>query len=188
VAYYYLPKSVSYALPISLLFAASYAFGDLYAKNELIIIFATGIPLRRLGLSLFVLGAAVSIASVQFEDRLVIRSQKAKKSFPADCCASSLANESNIDWRRRRRLVYAVDYYNAAKQSPTAFIVERSPDGSFAGRYGRPQGPWEGGAWNLKTPLVLLRSGLLRSRRLPASGEFRRTQRCSKRTRWKSMN
>jgi lipopolysaccharide export system permease protein len=44
VTLFYLPKSFSYALPVSLIFATAYTLGELYAKNELTSIFAAGIP------------------------------------------------------------------------------------------------------------------------------------------------
>ncbi|MDR1863714.1 MAG: LptF/LptG family permease, partial [Treponema sp.] len=52
VSLYYLPKSFSYALPISLLFAAAYTLGDLYGRNELTSIFSSGIPFWRFSVSL----------------------------------------------------------------------------------------------------------------------------------------
>ncbi|MDR0877720.1 MAG: LptF/LptG family permease, partial [Treponema sp.] len=52
VSLFYLPKSFSYALPISLLFAAAYTLGDLYSRNELTSIFSSGIPFWRFSVSL----------------------------------------------------------------------------------------------------------------------------------------
>ena len=41
---FYIPKSISYALPISLLFASAYTLGDLSAKNELLTVLGSGVP------------------------------------------------------------------------------------------------------------------------------------------------
>ena len=45
VMYLYLPKCISFAMPLSVLFASSYTMGNMYAKNELTSIFASGMPL-----------------------------------------------------------------------------------------------------------------------------------------------
>jgi len=44
---YYIPKTVWYAVPISMLFTTSYVLSDLSAKNELIAVFASGVSLFR---------------------------------------------------------------------------------------------------------------------------------------------
>ena len=41
----YIPKALSFSLPLSLLFAVTYVLSDLYAKNELTAIFASGVSL-----------------------------------------------------------------------------------------------------------------------------------------------
>ena len=61
ISLFYLPKSFSYALPISLLFAAAYTLGDLYARNELTSIFSSGIPFWRFSLSLVFIGLMASL-------------------------------------------------------------------------------------------------------------------------------
>ncbi|MFW5844538.1 MAG: LptF/LptG family permease, partial [Spirochaetota bacterium] len=42
VQFLYLPKSVSFALPVALLFAVAFTLGQLYSNNELISVFAAG--------------------------------------------------------------------------------------------------------------------------------------------------
>ncbi|MBP5283955.1 MAG: LptF/LptG family permease, partial [Treponema sp.] len=43
----YIPKTLWYATPMGILFAVSYTLSDLYARNELVAIFASGISLLR---------------------------------------------------------------------------------------------------------------------------------------------
>ncbi|MDR2842805.1 MAG: LptF/LptG family permease, partial [Spirochaetaceae bacterium] len=78
VSLYYIPKSFSYALPISLLFAVAYTLGDLYARNELTSIISSGIPFWRLGRSLLIIGVLASFFAFFFEDRVVIPTLKVK--------------------------------------------------------------------------------------------------------------
>ncbi|MCL2319827.1 MAG: LptF/LptG family permease, partial [Treponema sp.] len=78
VCLYYLPKSFSFALPISLLFAAAYTLGDLYGRNELTSVFASGIPFWRFSASLLAIGLAASLFSFFFDDTVVIPTLKMK--------------------------------------------------------------------------------------------------------------
>ena len=50
----YVPKTVWYAIPLAILFAASYCLSELYANNELLAIFASGISLFRFTLPMLV--------------------------------------------------------------------------------------------------------------------------------------
>lgn len=59
----YVPQSVSYALPMALLFAISFAMGSLYSNNELVAILGAGIPMHRLVMPIIVLGAVFSLFS-----------------------------------------------------------------------------------------------------------------------------
>src|SRR5215510_14412445 len=67
ISIYYIPKSFSYALPISLLFAAAYTLGDLYARNELTTVFSSGIPFPRFSNSMVMIGLLASVFSFFFE-------------------------------------------------------------------------------------------------------------------------
>ncbi|MCK5006990.1 MAG: LptF/LptG family permease, partial [Spirochaetales bacterium] len=56
IAYYYLPKCLSYAIPPGLLFSAAFTLGALYKNNELIAILGSGISLSRLVLPFILTG------------------------------------------------------------------------------------------------------------------------------------
>ncbi len=176
VAFYYLPKCVSYSLPISLLFAAAYTFGDLYARNELIIIFATGMPLKRLGLSLFVLGAALSVASFQFEDRVVVRAQKAKKEISKALLKQQRSsNEADVVVKSDAgRLVYSVDYYNDTDKTLNGLsIVERTELGGFERYIQARKARWTGDSWTLENAVEYRYSdGKLVNAPYAQTGEF----------------
>ncbi|MDR2901229.1 MAG: LptF/LptG family permease, partial [Treponema sp.] len=78
ISLYYIPKGISYALPVALLFATAYTLGDLYARNELTAVFSSGIPYRRFVIPFIILGIFVSIISFFFEDLVVIPTLKEK--------------------------------------------------------------------------------------------------------------
>jgi lipopolysaccharide export system permease protein len=143
----------------------------------LIIIFATGIPLKRLGLSLFVLGSVLSFASFQFEDRIVIQSQKSKKELSRLLLRQQRSlNESDVVVKAAEgRLVIAADYYNDAEKTLNGLsIVERSFDGTFKRFIQARKARWIDGAWNLESGLEYYYSdGLLRSDPYVNSKEFK---------------
>ncbi|MDR3201501.1 MAG: LptF/LptG family permease, partial [Spirochaetales bacterium] len=58
----YLPKCVSFATPISILFSTAYCLGESYSRNELIAVFGAGIPLFRFVVPLLVIGFVVSLS------------------------------------------------------------------------------------------------------------------------------
>jgi lipopolysaccharide export system permease protein len=78
ISFFFIPKSFSYAMPISLLFAAAYTLGDLYARNELTTVFSSGIPFWRFSISLVVIGLFASVFSFFLDDILVIPTLKIK--------------------------------------------------------------------------------------------------------------
>jgi lipopolysaccharide export system permease protein len=48
VAYLYMPKCIFYVIPIATLFSVSYTLGSMFAKNEFIAIFGSGISIYKL--------------------------------------------------------------------------------------------------------------------------------------------
>jgi len=65
-------------MPLSVLFASSYTMGNMYAKNELTSIFASGMPLAVLVAPLVLCGLLLSIGMFYFEDRILIHFQRQK--------------------------------------------------------------------------------------------------------------
>lgn len=68
----YIPKAASLSVSLAVLFGAAYVLSDLYAKNELTAIFASGVSLLRFSMPLLVISAALSIGLFFFEDRIVV--------------------------------------------------------------------------------------------------------------------
>lgn len=153
VALLYTPKCVSYALPVSLLFAAAYVLGELYARNELIIFFTSGVPLRRLALSFFVIGSILSVLAFQFEDRIVIASLRQKKDLSGVLLRQrNSGSDSDIVVKADEgRLVYSAEYYNDAEKTLNNLtIVERNRDGAFNRLIQARRARWNDGAWDLE--------------------------------------
>ena len=83
VALLYLPKCISWALPIAMLFSVSYELGTFFTQNELIVVYGSGVNLFSFMLPVFIFSAIVSIGFLAFEDHVVIPSFAAKKDLSA---------------------------------------------------------------------------------------------------------
>jgi lipopolysaccharide export system permease protein len=177
VCLYYLPKSFSFALPISLLFAAAYTLGDLYARNELTSVFSSGIPFARFSVSLVVIGLAASVFSFYFEDMLVIPTLKAKNDL-SRILLHQQRTENNSDIvikARNGELIYSVDYYDDAGPSLNGLtIIEQDSRGDFMALIRAVRASWTGEYWLLSSALVYQwEQGILRVRPLPNTDIYR---------------
>jgi lipopolysaccharide export system permease protein len=170
ISLFYLPKSFSYAFPISLLFAAAYTLGELYARNELTSIFASGILFMRFVLPLIVVGILASVFSFFFDDLAVIPTMRTKNDLSRVLLRQQrLESNSDIVIKARNgELIYSVDYYDEAAVILNGLsIVELDEDGRFLSLVRSPSASWTGTYWLLSNPLVykwdqdMLRSGPL---------------------------
>jgi lipopolysaccharide export system permease protein len=177
VYYYYLPKSISFAQPISLLFATAYTLGDLYARNELTSVFSSGIPFWRFGSSLVLIGIIASVFSFYFEDRVVIPTLKIKNELSRTYLRQE-ARESNSDIvikAREGRLIYSVDYYDDNSLTLNGLsIIEKDEAGNFLALIRAPTASWTGEYWSLSNALIYAWDDtLLKSRPLGAIDSYR---------------
>jgi len=153
----YLPKCVSYALPISLLFAAAYTLGDLYAKNELTCIFSAGIPFFRFTFSLLIAGILVSVFSFFFDDIIVIPTLKSKNDLSRRSLGYHVTeSSSNIALKTRNgNLTYYVDYFdNDSKILNGISIIETGDDGSFVSQIRAPSAQWMDTHWVFRNAFI----------------------------------
>jgi lipopolysaccharide export system permease protein len=162
VSYYYLPKSISFAMPISLLFAAAYTLGDLYARNELTSIFSSGIPFWRFCISLLIIGILASIFSFFFQDQIVVPTFK-KKNDLSRILLHQQHTDSNSDIVIRAKngqITYSVDYFDDGSTSLNGVsIIEQSEEGRFLSLIRAPRAVWTGEYWNFFSALIYIWEG-----------------------------
>ena len=177
VTFYYIPKSFSYALPISLLFATGYTLGELYTRNELTSVFAAGIPFWRFSRMLIVIGFIASVFSFFFDDYVVIPTLRVKNelsrvllrqqrpTFQADIVVKS----------RGGNLIYAVDFYDAENQNLHGVsIIEQDEGGRFVYLIRSPRAIWSDDHWDLTNAVIYeWNEGFLRYRSFEAGDEYR---------------
>ncbi|TFG65017.1 MAG: YjgP/YjgQ family permease [Spirochaetales bacterium] len=152
VALYYLPKCLSFAVPIALLFAISFSLGSLYANNELIAVFGSGISLMRFVLPLLFLGFLFSLGSFIFEEKIVIKTFKIKNELSKTLLKqpSSLNNSDITIISSDFDTVYHAVFYNDSSQSISGLsVVMFAQDGSVDRIVYADQARWENEAWTL---------------------------------------
>jgi len=163
----YIPKCVSYALPISLLFAAAYTLGDLYARNELTCIFSSGIPFFRFTLSLLAVGILASIFSFFFDDIIVIPTLKLKNELSRRALGYHIPefNSDIVIKTRNGRLTYSVDYFDNDKKILNGVsIIETDEKGSFISQIRAPSAEWNETYWEFRNAIIYrYEGGFLRS-------------------------
>jgi len=153
----YVPKCVSYAMPLSVLFGSAYTMGTLYARNELTSVFASGYPLHALVRPLLVMGAILSFAMFFFEDRVVIHSYAERKTLSKVLLKEeeSLSNSNIVVRSEDGMTVYTADYYQDKDGKLfTLYIVVRDPELSIRAIVQAPSATWDGTSWQLDDPRV----------------------------------
>jgi lipopolysaccharide export system permease protein len=177
ISVFYLPTCFSYALPISLLFAAAYTLGDLYARNELTSIFSSGIPFWRFSLPLVIIGILASIFAFYFDDLLVIPTLQIKNSLSRQHLRQE-KQENNSDVVIKTRggdLIYSVDYFDYYSLILNGVvIVEMDTSGGFISQVRSPRAAWTGEYWLLSNPVIYEWVGdMLRARPLGETEVYR---------------
>lgn len=155
----YTPKAVSFALPMSLLFAVSFTLGSYYSNNELIAVFGSGRSLYRFVLPLIILGVFFGGFSFYFEERVVIDTLEEKGRLSRQILNAnvSFSNTNVTVMGGAGRYVYHADYYNDATTTLSeVLIVERTDTGAFVRRIDAEWAEWNGGNWQLNRARVFV--------------------------------
>ncbi|MDR0910631.1 MAG: LptF/LptG family permease [Spirochaetaceae bacterium] len=156
VSIYYIPKCLSYAVPMALLFSVAYTIGEFYTRNELISVFASGIPFWRWTASLIVVGFLLSIAYFLFQDSVVVSSYRTKNDMSRTLLKQQ-RTESNSDIVVRTnngRRIYSIDYFDTKADTLNELvIVNLDEQGNFEAMVRSPLGTWNGEQWILKNPI-----------------------------------
>jgi lipopolysaccharide export system permease protein len=153
IALLYLPKCISFALPVSFLFAIAFTLGLFYANNELFAIFGSGVSLYRLVLPFLVLGAVLSVGGVFFEDEVVIPTFQAKNETYALAVkqVTSLSQSNVAVTSPDQRVVYVADYYNDALRRLTGVtVVIRDAGMTLVSRIDAQSAEWQDTRWVLE--------------------------------------
>lgn len=166
----YAPKCVWYATPLAILFAVSYTLSDFYANNELVAIFASGVPLISFTAPLLVFSFVLSIALFLFDDRVVVPTyaQKTVLQEKALDKEKSLNNDKIVVISDGGNIVYKADYYDDnAKRLYTLYVIVRNEDKTLAAVIRADSAVFQDGHWWLSGGTEYAFSGGVMTMRSP---------------------
>lgn len=153
---YYVPKAGWYAVPCAVLFAVVYVLSDLYAKNELLAVFASGVSLFRFTLPLLFFGVLLSVGLFFFEDRLVVGTY-AKKMQLQNMVLQKDKTQDNEDFvvmgEGGRILYHAMVYEDSSKLLLNLQVLYRNANYAFEALVLADYASWKFDHWELENPV-----------------------------------
>ncbi len=158
VMLYYIPKTVWYAGPIAFLFSVTYVLSDLYAKNEMEAIFASGISLFRFVLPVFIFAVMISVGMFFLEDKLVVTTLEQKTTLQKQLLGQeeSANNENIVVISDSAKLIYkAKRYRDSMRRLENLFLVFRADDMTLKAIIHAQAALWneEKKLWELERPI-----------------------------------
>ncbi|MBP5251525.1 MAG: LptF/LptG family permease [Treponema sp.] len=155
IMFYYVPKTVWFAVPIAMLFATAYMLSDFYAKNELLAIFASGVSLFKFASPLLLVGLVFSGLLFAWEDNVVVDTyakfnEMKNAAFEKEI---SLNQDNIVIMSDEGNTVYKADYYDDAIQRLfTVMILVRDEEKNFDRLIVADSASWIEDHWELSNP------------------------------------
>jgi len=146
VALFYGPKCIFYAIPVATLFSVSYTLGSMFAKNELIAIFGSGISIYRLTFPLILCGFIISVLTFIFHENIVTNTFHKKNELTARLLRTEIKyNNDNITvMNSSREIIYNADFYNDTTETLTnLMLLDRTENRSTPTRIDCKQAVWD---------------------------------------------
>ena len=153
IALYYLPKCLSYSLPIGFLFSITFTLGNLYTNNELIAIFGSGISLYKFTFPFIVISLAICLFYFLFDDKVVIDTYIMKNEYQNTALkkVESYSNSNVAVKTADNRIIYQAITYNSRNNTLTDVnIIERDEQGNLLQIIKARDGEWNGTNWVLR--------------------------------------
>ncbi len=148
LSYLYLPQALSWSLSPSLLFSVSFVLGTLYAHNELVVVFGSGISLRRFTLPLFLIGLLASGFLFFWNDRGVIAAETQRQELNRSLQGFSNKNNTNVALLADAgRLLYSASFYNDQSKTLTGIILVWKKDDILIRRLDAEWAEWTKDRW-----------------------------------------
>jgi len=148
IRYYYhsIPWYLSIGLPMSLLLATVFTLGILQKNNELCAIKASGISIRRLSISLLILGTLFSIFSFYFENLYVIYHIQKRNELGAKYnlirSRSNKMKNKDIFRQESSNQVLGIKRYQFRNQTAHHISIQQFEDGTLVHRLDAPIMIW----------------------------------------------
>lgn len=150
----FMPKCISYAVPLSMLFAISYTLGMMHANNELIIVYGSGIQLPLMLAPIFSFAILLSIGGFFLDDAVVLPAQKTRIALLRKMTGQTVSlSKSEVTLiGRGKSTVWHADFYDDTQVLLSGIIViKRTENGMFTQRIDANQAVWTDGRWLFKS-------------------------------------
>lgn len=152
----YIPKTVWYATPLAILFACSYTLSNLYARNELTAVFASGVSLFHFTFPLLVFSFLMSFAMFTFEDKLVVPtySKKVEMQHTLFKQEKSLNNNNIVVLAESGGVIYKADLFdNSQQRLYNVYLIFRTEDKKLQSFVHADSAVWDENAkkWKLQS-------------------------------------
>ena len=128
----YLPKCLSFGIPIAMIFSVSLGLGNSYANNELIAVFSSGVSLFRFCAPILIFSLFISLGSFAFQEYVVIDTLKQKNELRNKALgyADVETNPNVVLFDHGTSIVYKALLYNDQDRTLTDIVViQRDTDG-----------------------------------------------------------
>ena len=145
VALLYAPKSIFYVIPIATLFSVSYTLGSMFAKNEFIAIFGSGISIYKLTFPLIICGFIISIFTFVFHETVVTTTFHKKNQLTARLLRTEIKfNNDNITvMNSTREIIYNADFYNDTTETLTnLMLLDKTENSNIPTRIDSERAVW----------------------------------------------
>jgi lipopolysaccharide export system permease protein len=156
----YLPKCITFAVPISILFSTAFTMGNFYSNNELISVFGAGIPIHLFIMPFIVTGFLLSIFSFSFEEFVTIETLKKKNTLTSQLLRRyQSAGDSNVTiLSSDKKIVYHADFFNSENDTLSGVqIIIRDDDLRVSQRIDAQWAQWKNNFWSLHDATIYLR-------------------------------
>ena len=160
----YIPKTIWYAAPIAFLFSVTYILSDLYAKNEMEALFASGVSLFKFILPVLLFAAILSVGMFFLEDKLVVKTLEQKTQLQNILLeqTESANNDNIVVLSDSAKVIYkARRYRDASKRLENIFFVFRDDNKSLEAIIHADQALWseEKNMWILEGAVQYEKTG-----------------------------
>ncbi|MBO4507883.1 MAG: LptF/LptG family permease [Spirochaetaceae bacterium] len=155
----YVPKTLWYAAPLSMLFAVAFTLSMMYSNNELTVICSSGVSLFKFTLPLLIVSVFLSVGFFFFEDYVVVPYYKQKVEFQNMLLKVTESKDNNnvVIISDAGLTVYKADYYDDTNQRLYGVVVvTRNEDRSLSRIVYGASAAWneDAGYWKLSDGVV----------------------------------
>lgn len=161
---YYVPKTIWYAVPVAILFSTSYVLSDMYANNEIVAMFASGVSLLKFTVPLLIVAFMMTFGLFAFENKFVVNTYE-KKNQLQDLLLKKVTNENNNDViviSNNGTVIYKADrYIESRKRLQHAYFLFRDKDKKLQAIIYSQIAEWdtENNIWRLDSPIQYVPDG-----------------------------